>query len=45
MGTYGPAMDEPLTYLGLLIIVIMVYMIEKLTILVTGQLYALKYNK
>lgn len=45
MGTYGPAMSEWTTYLGLLMILVVVYMLEKLTILVTGQLYALKYNK
>lgn len=45
MGTYSPAMNEPVTYLGLLMILVAVYMLEKLTILVTGQLYSLKYNK
>ena len=36
MGTYGPGMDEWVTYLGLLMILVVVYMLEKLTILVTG---------
>lgn len=45
MGTYAPAMDEPVTYLGLLMIVVLVYILEKFTVLIMGQLYALKYNK
>jgi phospholipid-transporting ATPase len=45
MGTYAPAMNEPITYLGLFLILVVVYMLEKLTIIVTGQLYSLKYDK
>jgi hypothetical protein len=45
LGTFTHAMGDGVTYMGLLVVVVLVYWFEKLTILLMGQCYYLKYNK
>lgn len=45
LGTYSHGMDNYITYFGMMMIVVVCYICEKFTVLVTGKLYALKYNK
>ncbi len=40
-GTFAPAMKDPLTYLGLLMLVGLVYLIENAVPLVTGKMKTL----
>ena len=45
LGTYEYAMSDYMTYLGMFMLIVIVYISEKFVILITGKLYALKYNK